>query len=101
MANAILKGNQSQILRLLEKDVLTLFTKIFEFGNAQIILHIIKALDILLTLGNEISMSNKNPIIEKMEECDMFKCLESLEYHPDTAVYEGVVNLMEKHFNNP
>ena len=96
LANMFSEGSVDQIVFLVEKGIIPLFFLFLSLPNAHTIIISLECMERILKEGKDtIRFGEKNPFLQKIEECEGFEQLYELQNHPNATVYEKISGILE------
>ena len=96
LANMFSEGSVDQIVFLVEKGIIPLFFLFLSLPNAHMIIISLECMERILKEGKDtIRFGEKNPFLQKIEECEGFEQLYELQNHPNATVYEKISGILE------
>eukprot|EP01017_Pseudomicrothorax_dubius_P045276 TRINITY_DN7808_c0_g1_i1.p1 TRINITY_DN7808_c0_g1~~TRINITY_DN7808_c0_g1_i1.p1 ORF type:complete len:495 (-),score=95.21 TRINITY_DN7808_c0_g1_i1:94-1578(-) len=101
LVNLANKASLEQAIIIIDQGILEAFIRQFTSGETDLIMIALEGLDQLLTKGNVMvpGLNSVNPIARMIEQKNMIKPIEELQFHDEEKVFQGVQTLIERHFN--
>lgn len=91
LASAVQRAKKNEMQLFVEKEVLSLFLDMLEYSNSRFMVKILKGLEEFMYFLREHKLS-------ALEDSNLRKKLEALQYHPDQTVLEMCQKIIDKFY---